>query len=46
MQIAGVQPDHLVVCDALGLDPSWYEASSAPKKWEEHADPLNVGYMI
>jgi hypothetical protein len=31
-QIAGVQPYHLLVCDALGLDSSWYEASSAAQK--------------
>lgn len=28
-QIAGVQPHHLLVCDALGLDSSWYAAPSA-----------------
>ena len=31
MQIAGVQPHHLMICDALGLDHSWYEAPSAHK---------------
>ena len=31
MQIAGVQPHHLLICDALGLDHSWYEVSSAHK---------------
>jgi transposase len=31
MQIAGVQPHHLLICDALGLDHSWYEAPSAHK---------------
>ena len=31
VQIAGVQPHHLLVCDALGLDPSWYAVSSAHK---------------
>ena len=30
-QIYGVQPHHLLVCDALGLDPSWYEVPSAQK---------------
>jgi hypothetical protein len=30
-QIYGVQPHHLLCCDALGLDHSWYEAPSAPK---------------
>jgi hypothetical protein len=28
-QIAGVQPHHLLVCDALGLDSSWYTVPSA-----------------
>jgi transposase len=31
VQIAGVQPHHLLSCDALGLDHAWYEAPSAPK---------------
>jgi hypothetical protein len=31
VQIAGVQPHHLLVCDALGLDHSWYEVPSAHK---------------
>jgi transposase len=31
VQIAGVQPHHLLVCDALGLDPSWYAVPSAHK---------------
>jgi hypothetical protein len=31
MQIAGVQAHHLLVCDALGVDPSWYEAPSVHK---------------
>ena len=31
MQLAGVQPHHLLICDALGLDHSWYEAPSAHK---------------
>jgi hypothetical protein len=31
VQIAGVQPHHLLICDALGLDHSWYEAPSAHK---------------
>ena len=30
-QLSGVQPSHLLVCDALNLDSSWYEAPSAPK---------------
>jgi transposase len=30
-QAYGLQSHHLLICDALGLDHSWYEASSAPK---------------
>jgi transposase len=30
-QIYGVQPHHLMFCDALGLDHSWYMAPSAQK---------------
>jgi len=30
-QIYGVQPHHLLLCDALGLDHSWYEAPLAHK---------------
>src|SRR5262245_34431557 len=30
-QLSGVQPHHLLVCDALGLDSSWYEVPSAQK---------------
>jgi hypothetical protein len=29
--IYGVQPHHLLLCDALGLDSSWYEVPSAQK---------------
>jgi transposase len=31
VQIYGVQPHHLLICDALGLDHTWYEAPSVPK---------------
>src|SRR5262245_17730506 len=31
VQIAGVQPHHLLICDALGVDHAWYEAPSAHK---------------
>ena len=31
VQIAGIQPHHLLVCDALGLDASWYAVPSAHK---------------
>jgi transposase len=29
VQSYGVQPHHLLICDALGLDHAWYEAPSA-----------------
>jgi transposase len=38
-QISGVQPYHLLVCDALGLDSSWYEASSAQKNARDIQTP-------
>jgi hypothetical protein len=31
MQIAGVQPYHLRICDALGVDHAWYAVPSAHK---------------
>jgi transposase len=31
VQVYGVQPHHLLICDALSLDHSWYEAPSAQK---------------
>jgi transposase len=30
-QIYGVQPHHLLICDALGLDHAWYEVPSTHK---------------
>jgi hypothetical protein len=30
-QLSGVQPHHLLLCDTLGLDRSWYTAPSAQK---------------
>ena len=30
-QMYGVQPHHLLICDALGLDHAWYEAPSVHK---------------
>ena len=30
-QVYGVQPPHLLLCDALGLDDSWYTVPSAQK---------------
>jgi hypothetical protein len=38
-QISGVQPYHLLVCDALGLDSSWYEASLAQKTGRDIQTP-------
>jgi transposase len=38
-QLSGVQPYHLLVCDALGLDSSWYEASSAQKNARDIQTP-------
>jgi hypothetical protein len=31
MQMYGIQPHHLLICDALGLDHSWHEAPSVQK---------------
>jgi transposase len=31
VQVSGIQPYHLLICDALGLDHAWYEAPSADK---------------
>jgi transposase len=38
-QLSGVQPYHRLVCDALGLDSSWYEASSAQKTGKDIQTP-------
>jgi transposase len=38
-QISGIQPYHLLVCDALGLDASWYAASSAKKSGRDTQTP-------
>ena len=38
-QLSGVRPYHLWVCDALGLDSSWYEVSSAPKNGRDIQTP-------
>ena len=37
--ISGVKPYHLLVCDALGLDASWYEASSVQKSGRDTQTP-------
>jgi transposase len=39
VQIAGVQPHHRLVCDALGLDASWYAGPSAPKNGRDIQTP-------
>jgi transposase len=31
VQMYGIQPHHLLICDALGLDHSWHEAPSVQK---------------
>ena len=38
-QISGVQPHHRLVCDALGLDFSWYALPSAPKNGRDIQTP-------
>ena len=38
-QLSGVRPYHLWVCDALGLDSSWYAVSSAPKNGRDIQTP-------
>jgi transposase len=39
MQLSGVQPHHLLVCDALGLDSSWYAVPSARKHGRDIQTP-------
>jgi transposase len=38
-QVYGVQPHHLLCCDALGLDQSWYAAPSAQKNGRDSQTP-------
>jgi len=38
-QLSGVQPHHLLVCDALGLDPSWYAVPSGQKNLRDIQTP-------
>lgn len=38
-QLAGVQPYHLLVCDALGLDSSWYAVPSGQKSGRDIQTP-------
>jgi len=38
-QVYGLQPHHLLICDALGLDLSWYETLSARKNGKDIQTP-------
>jgi hypothetical protein len=38
-QLSGVQPHHLLLCDALGLDSSWYVVPSGPKNGRDSQTP-------
>jgi hypothetical protein len=38
-QLSGVQPDHRLVCDALGLDSSWYAVPLAQKSSRDVQTP-------
>jgi len=38
-QLSGVQPCHLLVCEALGLDSSWYTVPSAQKTGRDIQTP-------
>jgi len=38
-QLSGVQPHHLLVCEALGLDSSWYGVPSGPKNGRDSQTP-------
>ena len=38
-QLYGVQPHHLLLCDALGLNHAWYEAPSAQKNGTDIQTP-------
>jgi transposase len=39
VQLSGVQPHHLLVCNALGLDSSWYAVPSARKHGRDIQTP-------
>jgi transposase len=39
VQAYGIQPHHLLICEALGLDSSWYEAPSAQKNGRDFQTP-------
>jgi hypothetical protein len=38
-QLSGVQPHHLLVCDVLGLDSSWYAVPSIQKNGRDIQTP-------
>jgi hypothetical protein len=38
-QVYGLQPHHLLICEALGLDSSWYEAPSTQKNGRDIQTP-------
>ena len=38
-QFSGVQPHHLLVCGALGLDSSWYAVPSVQKNGRDFQTP-------
>ena len=38
-QVYGIQPHHLLICEALGLDSSWYDAPSAQKNGRDIQTP-------
>jgi hypothetical protein len=38
-QLSGVQPHHRLICDALGLDFSWYAIPSAPTNGRDIQTP-------
>jgi succinate dehydrogenase hydrophobic anchor subunit len=42
VQMYGIQPHHLLICDALGLDHSWYEAPSE-QKFDQFSQILEHG---
>jgi transposase len=39
VQVYGIQPHHLLICEALGLDSSWYAAPSAQKNGRDNQTP-------
>jgi hypothetical protein len=39
VQLSGVQPQHRLVCDALGLDSSWYAVPLAQKSGRDIQTP-------